>query len=481
MVLALAIGCVLAECAFAQTAAGEVNGIITDSSGAGVPAASVKLTNQGTKITDQVQRRYRRATVGANGVQRAALMRLLGFSTEKAISLIKADSAVASGDVGTAVINELGSRTLFPFLVHRSGSAAESVFPSVQGTGPMVSPDGKWVSFISNLSGVPQVWVVPAEGGYPRMVTNGEDPVTQAQWSPASNWIAITIAPGGGLNTQVYVVRPDGSGMKLLTQDGKDNNSFNDWTEDGKQIAIDSNRNDPASRDSFMVDVASGETKLLAKNPGIGSIDGISRDGKRALLSRLRNRGDNNLYLLDLSSGRDTLITKHDGVALFSGEITPDGSAAYIGTNKDRDLFAFARIKFAADGTPGPIEILAERQDGELDALRLNKQGSMAALIWNVKGRNELSFYDLVQGKHIPSPKLPGELAGGLAFSHDGSKLALNVSGAGNTAIKRAIVPHAASLRVCGNSTPSPHSTSATPDRNTSSECHGRYGGIIGT
>src|SRR6266568_5192262 len=36
---------------------------------------------------------------------------------------------------------------------------------------PSFSPDGKWVSFISNMSGAPQVWVVPTEGGYPRMVT----------------------------------------------------------------------------------------------------------------------------------------------------------------------------------------------------------------------------------------------------------------------------------------------------------------------
>jgi dipeptidyl aminopeptidase/acylaminoacyl peptidase len=297
-------------------------------------------------------------------------------------------------------------------------------------TSPSFSPDGKWVSFISNISGAPQVWIVSSEGGYPRMVTNGDDPVTEQQWSPAGDWIALGIAPGGGLNTQIYVVKPDGTGTKLLTLGGSDNNGLNAWTEDGKRIAIDSSRNDPASRDSFMVDVASGEPKLVAKNPGIGGIEGISHDAKRALLSRLKNRGDNNLYLLDLASGKDTLITKHDGVATFFGEMAPDGKAAYIGTNKDRDLMAFARIKLAADGTPGDIEILAERPDGELDGIRMNKQGTLAALVWNVKGRSELSFYDLVQNKQTPGPKLPGELVGGGAFSKDGSKLALVVSGA---------------------------------------------------
>lgn len=295
---------------------------------------------------------------------------------------------------------------------------------------PRFSPDGKWVSFISNMSGSPQVWIVPSEGGYPRMVTNGDDPVTQADWSPASDWIAVTIAPGGGLNTQVYIVKPDGTGMKLLTQGGQDNNGFDTWTHDGKRIVIDSSRNDPASRDSFMVDVASGETKLVAKNPGIGGIDGISHDGSRALLNRLKNRGDNNLYVLELANGKDTLITKHDGIAEFFGDISPDGRTAYIGTNKDRDLMAFGRIKLAADGTPGNIEVLAGRKDGELDGIRMNEQGTLAALVWNVKGRSELSLYDLVQNKQISVPTLPGELVGGGAFSKDGSKLAMVVAGA---------------------------------------------------
>src|SRR5690348_10579075 len=195
---------------------------------------------------------------------------------------------------------------------------------------PTFSPDGKWVSFISNMSGVPQVWVVPSQGGYPRMVTNGDDPVQQAEWSPASDWLAITIAPGGGLNSQVYVVTPDGTGLKLLTKGGEDNNGFDAWTEDGKLMAIDSSRDNPAARDSFVVDPATGEVKLLARTPGIGNISNFSDDGKRALLSRLKNRGDNNLYLVDVASGKDTLLTQHDGIAQFFGQLAPDGKSAYV-------------------------------------------------------------------------------------------------------------------------------------------------------
>ncbi len=37
---------------------------------------------------------------------------------------------------------------------------------------------------------------------------------------------------------------------------------------------------------------------------------------------------------------------------------------------------------------------------GELDSVRLNEQGTMAALLWNFKGKNALSLYDLAKNVH---------------------------------------------------------------------------------
>ena len=34
-------------------------------------------------------------------------------------------------------------------------------------TNPTFSPDGQQIAFISNVTGIPQVWIVPSEGGYP--------------------------------------------------------------------------------------------------------------------------------------------------------------------------------------------------------------------------------------------------------------------------------------------------------------------------
>ena len=92
------------------------------------------------------------------------------------------------------------------------------------------SPDGTQVAYISNASGSPQVWVVPAAGGAPVQVTRLPDPVQSVAWSPTGDRLAYEVAPGGGLNVQVYVARADGSDAKLVTAGGEVNNRLYGWT-----------------------------------------------------------------------------------------------------------------------------------------------------------------------------------------------------------------------------------------------------------
>ncbi len=65
-------------------------------------------------------------------------------------------------------------------------------------TSPSFSPDGKRIAYVSNLNGIPQVWIVDAAGGYPQLVTAFDDPVGFVEWSPDGAWLAFTLAPGGG-------------------------------------------------------------------------------------------------------------------------------------------------------------------------------------------------------------------------------------------------------------------------------------------
>ena len=49
---------------------------------------------------------------------------------------------------------------------------------------PAFSPDGNTIAFISDLNGLPQVWTVSSQGGWPDLVTALDDPVSGLSWSP---------------------------------------------------------------------------------------------------------------------------------------------------------------------------------------------------------------------------------------------------------------------------------------------------------
>lgn len=296
---------------------------------------------------------------------------------------------------------------------------------------PSFSPDGSQLAFVSDLSGLPQVWTVPTAGGWPTLVTSLDDQVGNVEWSPDGAWLAFTLAPGGGMNRQVYGVRPDGTGLRLLTAGGKDNNWLQGWTHDSKQLLVSSSQRTPEAVDGCLLDYASGQLQIVSKNDGVGHLTDVNHAGTYGILYRQENRSDNNLYLVELASGHEQHLTPHEGPGNFAtGHFSPDGRTIYLSSNQNRELAAFARIQLTSNQQPGPIEVLAARDDAELQSFALNEAGTLVALLWNVAGRNELAFFDVHTREIIPGPQLPSDLVFDLAWSQDGRLLALTITGA---------------------------------------------------
>ena len=295
---------------------------------------------------------------------------------------------------------------------------------------PSFSPDGKRIAFVSNITGIPQVWTVPTGGGWPELVTASEDPVGTVAWSPQRSVLAFSLAPGGGMNEQVYLVHPHGTGLRRLTSGGKETNQRGLWSRDGRLLAVASNQRSGAAIDAYVYSVDSNALRLVSQSEGTSSFVDLSKDNKFALLDRVIGRGDNNLFLVEIATGKETLLTPHSGPCHFEGVFSPDRRWVYLSTDRDRDRAAFARLALSSVGIPGRLEWLWARDDAELESFAIDEQGSMAALNWNVAGESELAFYDLRSSKRKSLPKLPGEIAGGLTFSRDGRLLAVTLSGA---------------------------------------------------
>ena len=106
--------------------------------------------------------------------------------------------------------------------------------PLARGSGPVWSPDGSRIAFISSRGGLGQVSVMDADGQNPRQVT-AEDysSISGLIWSPDGSRIAFTRE----YSSEIFVMEDDGGNQQRLTH-----NNYTElpwaWSPDGTRIAL---------------------------------------------------------------------------------------------------------------------------------------------------------------------------------------------------------------------------------------------------
>lgn len=293
---------------------------------------------------------------------------------------------------------------------------------------PSFSPDGTELAFVSDLTGSPQVWRTPVAGGFPAAVTAFEEQVSRVIWSPAGDRLAVKSAPGGGMNSQIDIVRPDGSDRRRVTAGGIGNNWLGGWAKDGGAVFYSSNADSLESMACFRKVICAGTAEKLTSAGGTATIEDSSADGARLLIKRVAYRGDSNVYLLEAPAWTERLLTVHEPPASFeNARFAADGRAVYVISNQDADMACLCRRSLESGA---PWETLRARGDAELAEFALNSDGEMAALVWNIAGTHELELLSLADLENRRVIDLPGEIVESLRFSPAGSALAMCITGA---------------------------------------------------
>src|SRR6202041_3257441 len=95
-----------------------------------------------------------------------------------------------------------------------------------------VSPDGKTIVF--ELLG--DIYTLPIEGGVAKLVDGGMAFDSQPKFSPDGKWIAFISDREGSEN--VWIMHPDGSGVKQVSKDPNNEFASPSWSPDGNYIYI---------------------------------------------------------------------------------------------------------------------------------------------------------------------------------------------------------------------------------------------------
>jgi protease II len=267
-------------------------------------------------------------------------------------------------------------------------------------SGPTVSADGQWVSFISNRGGIPQAWAVPIEGGNPTCLHPSRENVGRLIASPRGSRLLLSVDHGGDEHWQLFV--RDGSPADLertarpLTQDAAHIHEPGAWR-DGERFIFSSNRRDPRFFDVYEMSVDDGASRLLRTEDALLSV--LAARGNRVLLNRSNTNLDVDLILLD--GDRETLLTPHSGeLTVWTADLSQHEVIA--GANPDREFAAL--VRYRAGSTP---EVLRDF-DGDVELLKCEPEGSRVAFAVNRGGRSELYVTDPSSGhdRRIRIPSL---------------------------------------------------------------------------
>ncbi|WP_214413405.1 S9 family peptidase [Sphaerisporangium fuscum] len=288
---------------------------------------------------------------------------------------------------------------------------------------PSLSPDGTAVAFVSDRDGRPRVWVrsLLDDTAAAQVIDTGPEPVENVLWSPDGEWLAVLVAPGGGEHTQVWAVRPDGTGHRLLAGPADDlagSAAFIRWTGQGATLLV-AELTPSGVAEAVLVDAARGHRETVASGTLMWPA-AVSRDHSRVLL-RQGPRGRREMSVADLPAGdeRPLLPPTTD-----LGVLSPDGEVAYVRSDAGRDRLALVEIPVG-----GAPRVLAERPDGELAGLSLSLDGRLALLLWNIAGRSELEVADLVDGGVRPLPPPPADVVRSARVSYDGTLAVMAAEG----------------------------------------------------
>ncbi len=283
------------------------------------------------------------------------------------------------------------------------------------------SPDGLRVAFLTDITGVSQVWEVPAGGGWPEQLTFRDERVAGVRYSPVEDRLLFSIDAGGNERMQIFVL---GNGWERdLTGDPDTIHYFGGYSPDGGRIAYTATRRNGTDFDVYVQGLEDGAgAELVWEVSGYHTVADWGPDGKFLIVSRHHSNLDNDLYRLDSQSREAQLLTPHEGNARFTGvNVAPDGESAYLATDRDGDFLRLARL----DLSTLEIEHLTP-DDRDVESVKLSKDGRYLAAARNAEGYSDFMLFN-GRGRRMPTPEIPAGILGDFAFSPGSDRLAFTM------------------------------------------------------
>ncbi|MBN8569177.1 MAG: S9 family peptidase [Ignavibacteria bacterium] len=290
-------------------------------------------------------------------------------------------------------------------------------------SGFSLSEKNNEVYYITNTTGIPQIWVTSLKGGVTKQISIWPEAVREVHHNPKTNDIIFISDNNGDEQTQIYSM-PDKGGEVLHLSEGFENSQtlFISFNKKGDKYLFATNKRLDYNFDNYIKDLKTGENILVKsfEDEYPTHASEWSSNERYIIFEKVYGNMNMDLLLFDTKDGSLKNITEHDlSVNTFYGNIHFDknNKGFYYLTDEGRE---FKGIKYYNIKSGKSEWVITENWD--IVTYNFSKDFKNMSWIINKNGSHIPKIKNLKNGK-IKKLKLKKETYSGMRFSEDAKKL----------------------------------------------------------
>ncbi len=286
-------------------------------------------------------------------------------------------------------------------------------------------PDGSML-IATRFGATQQLHHVAAPGGARTQITFGAEPVAAATTIPGSDRFVMTRDTGGDEWFQLYTRGLAGVATPL-TEAGTRNQSPV-FSKDGALMAWARATRGSAAYAILGIDPkAGGKPRTLYQSDGAVAPADIAPDAERLIFVRSLSNREDQLFELDIASGKATRIAPKAAAAVYADpRYLPGGRKLIAISDAGSDTRRLVEIDIAS----GAQTVLTPDLPWDVESFDLTADGRVLAYAVNEDGFSRIVVQDRVTRRALPQPVLPRGVLTALKFSPDGRNLAIGLTSA---------------------------------------------------
>ena len=235
----------------------------------------------------------------------------------------------------------------------------QDLFGNPEKSAAEVSPDGKWIAWLAPKDGVMNVWAAPIdkpEAAVP-VTDDKRRGIRMYHWAYDGKHLIYMQDEGGDENWHIYAVDVAGRTTKDLTPFPGVRAAFAGRSRKVPgEILLTLNRRDKRYPDLFRVDLATGDLKLVAENPGFSGFETDDTFGPRLASKPTPDGGEDILRLKGETWEPWLQISADDSANTGILNLDSEGGTLFMFDSRGRNTAALASIDLAT----GKEQVLAE-------------------------------------------------------------------------------------------------------------------------